>query len=589
MKYLEGIMNSVTYLSGWKSELNIELDVGGKILADFNRLLVKGYPTTKQLKQGGNFENAHREEFIHQLRLRFSEVIDEGGSHSSLYQIYNIASQYLRWCDDEEVEVFTKASAEGYMRHLQLRVMLGQLKRSYYQQKRAMLSTLFTKYINLPSHYFENIVVMNDWDSEPFEAYSRSDLNQLLPFLRRLFNQTYHQFIKLPQKHIKASKSLASMTFTWQGESYQLRAGISKMMCAATYLLAYYTYTNTSDLFKLKQPQNTSTSVTESWYTMPAFKRRAFKTVQIEIGEHDLLEVPKYALDFFDKLLNASRLISNSDDAHLLQTIAHHKVQPMKSSTLQSFLNLWVDRFFPFTDQAGRRLRPVVSRFRETGSQLTAFHQGEMTNDIMLNNTPSTRKQHYSRGNKHTNNGMLQDVMSIRQEQVRRNIDVTTAQKKLGIDVLVIEAEHAVNIPKLSRTANGGSCSSPFGEKAEKYSYKARKNRLLNDGEKLACAELLQCFGCPNQVIVQSVSDIWCLLSFKACIEESLYKHIDAHHHRKNFEMIITHINRKIIPRLNKSILKQARVKLDDDGSHPLWDDSASILSLAPLPPTGDL
>ncbi len=38
-------------------------------------------------------------------------------------------------------------------------------------------------------------------------------------------------------------------------------------------------------------------STGEIWYTMPAFKRRAFKTIQIEIGEHEL-EIPKYAMTF---------------------------------------------------------------------------------------------------------------------------------------------------------------------------------------------------------------------------------------------------------------------------------------------------
>ncbi len=143
------------------------------------------------------------------------------------------------------------------------------------------------------------------------------------------------------------------------------------------------------------------------------------------------------------------------------------------------------------------------------------------------------------------------------------------------------EVEFA-NLPQLSRTPNGGSCKAPFGEKSDKYTRKARQQGLIKDGERLACADLLACFGCPEQVIVQSVSDIWCLLSFKACIEESLYLHLDAGHYRKNFENVIQFIEEKIFPSLNKLIFKQAQVKLADEGYHPAWNDSAPLLGLLP-------
>lgn len=171
----------------------------------------------------------------------------------------------------------------------------------------------------------------------------------------------------------------------------------------------------------------------------------------------------------------------------------------------------------------------------------------------MLNNTQNTRKKHYNTGNIITNNGMMQDTLSIREEQIKNNVSTKQAQTNLGIKVLVIEAEYKANLPQLSRTPNGGSCKAPFGEKSDKYTRKARQQGLIKDGERLACADLLACFGCPEQVIVQSVSDsFWCLLSFKACIEESLYLHLDAGHYRKNFENVIQFIEEKyFLPSIN--------------------------------------
>ena len=576
-------MNSITYLSGWKPELCIKLNAASNYLLDFNRFFVKGLPATQFLQQSVNFEDANRGSFIHQLIDSFSEKNDEGVSHDSLYGIYVEASQYLRWCDIECKPAFTQISLEGYMEHLQTRVMLGELKSSTYKNRRSNMVTLFVRYLDLPYHYFNNVVIMDNSDRESYESYTQSDLKQILPFLRRLFNQTYSQFIEEPEKHIQAYKNTATMTFEWQEKEYKLCGGISKMMCAATYLLAYYTYGNTSDLLRLKQPNNASISTGEIWYTMPAFKRRAFKTILVEMGEHELA-IPKYAMIFFDKLLKASRMISTNEEATLLQTITSQKVQKLQSSKLQDFLKRWVEKHFSFTDQMGRRLRPSISRFRETGSQLTSYHQGEMVNDLMLNNTPNTRKRHYSEGNKLANYGMMQDTVSIREEQVKSGVNIQQAQKNLNIEVLVIEEESKVNLPHLSRTSNGGSCAAPFGDKSLKYTKKAQAQGLAREGERLACADLLGCFGCPNQVIVQSISDIWCLLSFKACVEESLYLHLDASHYKKNFENIIKFIDQKILPSISQRILRQAETKLDD-GLHPVWDDSESVLSLIPKSP----
>lgn len=578
------MMSNVAYISGWKHELCIELDTEFNYRADFNRFLVKGVPSTELLQQGEGFEDACRDGVILQLKSRFDDMIEEGASHNTLYDIFNKCSIYLRWCDKYNENAFTQASLEGYMQHEQTQAMLGEMKKSYYKQKRSRMSTLFTSCLDFPHSYFDNVAILDDSDTKSFEAYSRSDLNQLLPFLRSLFKQCYLQFVQAPEMHINAHKNISTMTFHWKGSDYELCGGISKMMCAGTFLLSYYTYANTSDLFRLKQPVNASTTLGEVWYTMPAFKRRAFKTILVEMGNHEL-EIPKYAMNFFDSLLNASKLISTDENATLLQTVAKGKVTAMKTNILQAFLHRWVEKHFTFIDQKERRLRPVVSRFRETGAQITAYHQGAMVNDVMLNNKPNTRKKSYSEGNRISNNGMMQDAMSIKEEQVKNGTTVKEAQSNLGIKVLVIEEENKISLPNLSRTPNGGSCASPFGDKSKKYTKKAIKQGLASEGERLACADLLACFGCVHQVIVQSLGDLWCLLSFKACIEESLYIHLDASHYRKNFEDIVKFIEIKILPNINSRLLRLAEKKLGDEGYHPIWGDADSVLALIPQSP----
>jgi len=275
-------MSNITYLHGWKPELCIQLDTSCNHLADFNRLMVKGFPSTASLQQGGRFEDANRDGFILQMKSRFDDVMSEGKSHESLYDIYSECSRYLRWCDEHNEEAFTQRATKAYFAFLYKEVLLGKIKRTSYTQKRSNMLRLFCDYLDLPSAYFDNITVTDKSDTESFEAYTRSDLNQLLPFLRSLFKQTAKQFIAAPETYIDAHKNDPTMTFNWKGEQYKLCGGISKMMCAGTYLLAYYTYANTSDLFQLKQPDNASTSVGEIWYTMPAFKRRSFKPSKLK-------------------------------------------------------------------------------------------------------------------------------------------------------------------------------------------------------------------------------------------------------------------------------------------------------------------
>ncbi|MDT3306673.1 hypothetical protein [Shewanella vaxholmensis] len=571
-------MNNITYLNGWDIALLIQLNDDYITRCDMNRLFYKGCPSTQHILEGKPVESANRDEAIIQFKEKFQNKIEEGASHATVGKYFMKLLEFLKWCDKAGIEAFSLQALQAFMAHLFEKVRLGLLKATCYTQTYVKMVKIFSDYLDYPSNWQLTIPTMRRGDSEPFEAYSRSDLKQLLPFLRKLFNQTAEQFLENPQKHINAHKRTSTATFMWQGQRYELNAVISKMMSAALFLISYYTYSNTSTLFKLKRPRNTSTSVSKQWYQMPAFKRRSFKIVHVEIGEHDYIDIPKYCLALFDKLLEVSKVLDDSDDALLFQIISNKKLQPIKPYTLQAFNGGWLEKNFCFTDQTGRRLRPVVSRFRETGAQLTTVYQGELANNITLGNTPNIRRKHYSKGNKHNNNAMMQDVMLIRQEQAQTKQGAYSAQLAVGIDVLTIEEEFKTHFPLISRTPNGGSCTNPFNEKSDSYSLKAKQRNLLKDGEKLACAELLKCFGCPHQVIVQSVNDIWCLLSFKTCIEESIYQHLSTHHYRKNFEMVVSFIRESILPKIRKDILKKAEEKLDDIGLHPLWQDSGTVI-----------
>lgn len=564
-------MNNISYLHGWQKKLCVTLKDGNN--CDFNRFLYLHCPSTADVQQGRK-QSANREATVLLLYERLSSYLTEGGSQATVLYIYVHTLRYLRWLDQNNIQAFTENSVKDYTEYLYLRTLRKEIKRNTYVNMRSALIQTF-RFLDLSDRCFEHTPLVPKDDIEPFKAYSQNDLIKLLPFLRALFKQTSAQFLSAPEKHMHVPPRTSTMNFHWKGNSYKLFGVMTKMMASATYLLAYYTYANTTQLLNLPRPKLVSKSTQETWYCMPAFKRRAFKTIHIEMGSHQL-DIPKYSMQFFDKLLRVSQIIDNSDNALLLQTRSQNKLSSLSSSTLNGF-NGWLRKHFTFIDDKGEALRPVISRFRETGSQLTSYYQGDIAQGIVLDSTPTVRKKHYSTGNPYSNQAMTQEAALIRQEQAVSKSSAKEAQKTLQIEVLTINQEHRIAFPNLSKSAHGSHCKEPFGEKSQKFNRKTNQHKLTQ-GEKLACAELLDCFGCPEQVIVQSVSDLWCLLSFRECIEESMYLHLDAHHFKHNFEKTVSFIDTHILPRLDKNIVRQAEVKLDMVGRHPLWQEAESII-----------
>ena len=152
-------MSNVKYLHYWNPDLCIRLQTDFNMTADFNRFLIKHFPSTQTLQKGGEFKDADREIFVLQLKSRFDEAIEEGRSHRALYNLFNSTSQYLRWCDKEDIKAFTQLSVESYMDYQNKRVMLGQIQNSTYVQIHSKMLTVFNQELDLPRSFFANIVV----------------------------------------------------------------------------------------------------------------------------------------------------------------------------------------------------------------------------------------------------------------------------------------------------------------------------------------------------------------------------------------------------------------------------------------------
>jgi len=574
------MMSNLSYMHNWRPELQLTVLNGTNNLRnlDFNRLLYRGVPSAKEIISG-NGVFAYREEIILTLKDRFEEALKSGSvSSPTLVNYYVEIRRYIQYCEKNHLELFTHNSAKRYCDFLYQRVMRCETKSTAYSSQRSKLNGVFSL-LDKPQNWFDDVIVASRDDVEPFEAYSQSDLKKLLPLLRALFKQTSKQFLTSPDKHRIAYKNVPTMNFRWNGKDYPLCTAINKMMSAATFLLAYYTFSNSTQLYNLNRPNRTSYSLKDTWYSMPAFKRRSFKVIHIEMGKHSI-DIPKYSMDFFDKLLEVSKCIDGSENALLLSICVENKFRPLNGRTLTDFINTFLKKHFPMFDNRGRELRPQISRFRETGSQLIEYNQGDIARADLLNNTLETRRRHYSTGNKHENQKMTQETALIRAVQAKHKSSISEAREILDIKILTLEEYTKRIVPGLSKSAHGSHCKEPFGSKSDKFNRKTSQHKL-STGHRLACADLLECFGCEHQVIVQSVDDIWCLLSFKESIEESLYLHLDSSHYKKNFEETVIYIEKIIIPKISKKITQKAENKLLDIGRHPLWRAIDTALFIA--------
>lgn len=536
-----------------------------------------GFPSTQTLKGGKSVYFASRDEIVKPL---FKAMLKSDYSETSLHSFYsNTLRKYVVLCDENEIDIFSLESVSLYEDYLLEKYSRNEIKNSTYTREISDLKTLFT-FLDKPSSWFKNVQVLGANQGESFEAYSQNDLKKLLPLLRGMFKQLAEQFIANPKRHIRANPQQASFSFTWQGKTFPIYGGMTKLAACATYLLAYYTWSNSSVIYNLKRPKLVSHSLSDTWYSMPAFKRRAFKTISIEIGEHEL-EVPKYAMGFFDKLMEVSMLIDKSPDTFLIQTVIGGTHKPMCSNLLSDSIKAFIKRELCFTDDRNRPLHPVVSRFRETGSKLTIAKKGTMEAAILLDNTPNTVEANYSKGNEHENNKMVNETVTILEHKVKNKSSVAEAvevvKKKLDLKILTYE-EYLEKKVALARNAHGTYCQDSQGIEAEKFTRKAHKHNL-SIGKKLVCADLLSCFECKHQAIVESVNDIWCLISFKECIEESKYSHLDFTHYQANFKKVLDSIN-KIIRKINKKVFRQAKLKMSEFGRHPLWLESNDLISI---------
>ncbi len=555
---------------------------------DFNRFLFMGVPRTTEIKENGPGLIKRKGDLAQRLFKVFTENAD--WAQATKYSVFGSIVSHVITCDKLEIDPLSQEAVERTIEYLDQRHRQGTLKDSSCGHKLKHIRVTFQA-LDLPVYlWFPAQSVFGRTQAETTEAYSDTEMKKLLKILHKMFNQLYTQFIANPLNYINAPKAHKTkkynMVFEWEHKRIPIMSPLSKLACSAYYLLSYYTWGNSSVLSEIKRPQLDGLDFKEQWASKSAHKRRANKIVTIGIGENDHINIPNYAKSLINKIIKISALIDPSPDALLILNARGGKADPITYNTT-SYFNIWLTKKFGLLNDLNAPLVPQAKRFRATGTYRFLIHTGDdLKTAAIAGNTPQVIKRHYSSGNRHENNLQLQASSNTLENIARQRNGIDRAKDKtkeqMRFTILPYEDFIKSKSPP-SRNSNGSFCKSPFGDKALEEAKKANQRGLLRKGESLlACANLLRCFRCAHQALVENVAEIWCILSFKECIEESAYLHLDRNHYENNFRQALTDIETRL-SLLNRQTVKAAEEKLAQMGRHPLWDAADDII-IRPLP-----
>jgi hypothetical protein len=542
---------------------------------DFNRYRYFNVPSKLTLAKS---HFANRDDIV----LRWFRVLSSSHeqSDSTKHGYINDLVKYVRFADLHKLDLESKETISRWEQNLVEKVRLGSMHVNTARKINSSIKCLF-KLLELPVQKWFSSRGLFRSEVNPTEGYSDKEIKTLLRLLHPLFRQLHKQIVETPEIHINAQPRDHTAVVSLQGRKIEVAGVITKCFALGYFLMSYFTWGNMTTLLKMKKFSEENLSK-GNVYSQSVFKSRANKYVTISIGDNNTQHVPKHALSFIEKLLQLSRFISAEDD-HLFYQVSRGKSAPLESYHLCSATNWLLDCFNPL-DETGLPLRPLAKRFRASGSVRYLDITGDAIGTaFLLGNTPQTLRRHYTTGSPIENRKQLQAAAHTMEAMVKCS-DLSEskeyAKKQLDVEVL----PHDAFLEKYSRINNrpqttviGSGCKKPFGEEADTYRKKINFSPKTLDVDHLACADILKCFSCPNQVIIEEVEDIWCLLSFKEAINDSLRDHVNSTQFMRNFKDLIDKIEFAIFS-VNPAIRRKAIKKLKNEGRHPVWPENINYL-----------
>ena len=538
---------------------------------DFTRLFYKGAAFKKDF---GSAFSANRDDDV----LRWYRFFNETNEYSDLTKQSYLRdfALFVRHCDSKMLLPESAEAVESLERHLIEQVRIEKMNVNSARKQISCIKKCLEKLGNPSSSWFSSYSLFRS-EANPTESYSDQELTTLIKIIYRFFNQLSKQILDEPDKYMQAATNKRVGTFIYQGFTHDVTTPVTKCFSAAYFLLAYYTWGNTTVLLNMTKPKE---KIYEDgiWFEQSVLKPRANKFVSISIGDNGTYHVPKIALRFFEQLLKLSAVVSLNN--HLLYQVKAGKVAPLEQNHIQTF-SKWIQRTFSLTTDDNKPLKPTASKFRASGSYRYLAKTGNaVETSLLLGNTPRTLNKHYSSGNTIENETQLLAATYTLEGAAKCssiNQAKEYAKKELGIEVLPYEEF----LSKYSdsngqKTVLGTGCKNVFSSHVERYRKRNHFNPKDFIVDHLACSDIHNCFNCENQVIIENTEDIWCLLSYRESIKDSKVYHLNENHFSNNYSRLLDSINRVIFT-IHPKVKRLAEKKLKNEGRHPLWPEGINI------------
>lgn len=563
-----------------KSNLNIDLKLKLNIYGDqfvypdFQRFKYKGVPKLFEMRRGTLLSRDNQVIKWYQAFKANTEYTD-----TTMNTLFRTFTRYVNICDSVPVNPDSKEGINAFETALVHSVRIGSKSSNTAKGELSSIRTIMKMLDHPVDEWFSKFKLFRS-QINPTQAYSESELKKLIKILKELYFQLSKQIQTSPKKYIQAGRSNQYASFSFNKIEVPVSGAITKCYCAAYFLLAYYTWANASTIRDMDIPKASQKKGQQGkWFVQTALKKRANKFVTIELGDNLSTDIPKHALNFINDLITLTHVLF-PDANRLLHQCLNGINKPLCPTHIRSNMN-WLINIFDLTDDNGQQLRPEAKRFRATGaSNYLALTGNSLETSMLLNNTPDVVRKHYSRGNESENNAQLQATANTLENAIKCG-DISRAREQTleQMNLEILPYDEFVNRYAKSgngqKTPLGTGCKDPFDNHGDRFRRKASIDSV--DMTHLACADLLNCFSCPNQVLVEEVDDIWCLLSFYEALEDAKEDHLNMSHFKNNFDRVLRKI-KQVLFSIDLKVRRQAERKLHTIGRHPFWPDTLNLV-----------
>jgi hypothetical protein len=553
-------------------KLKVKNGVEQTAILNFNRFRYIGVPKSRQL-DNENLIVANRDNQVRSWYVAFSNANDY--SDVTLFGYFNDLSFYIALIDTNDFKPDSKEAVDLLEVTLVDHVRLGKHSIGWARKMHSGIRSIFHIFGWETRGYFSDYPLFKR-EFMPTPAYSDSELKTILKLLNSLFFQLESHISQNLNMHLSAGSRKKTVTLKYDVHTVSASGAINKYFSIGYFLMSYYTWANMTSLLKLKRPKKNQTD-SGDWYSESVEKKRARKFVTVELGDNNSTLVPSHSLKTIESIIGMSLKVA-PDINRLFHVSINGQIKALEANYLTQFTN-WLIKNFALKGDNDWPLRLQAQRFRVTGSnKYLDLTNDSLSTSLLLNNTPDVLRKHYSTGNEGDNERQLQAVSRVLEGAAKcKNVEEAIENTKEAMDVEILPYDAFINrftgIGKPEKTVIGTGCKNSFSGKAEKYNKKHKQ--LIKQEGTLACADILKCFGCENQVIIEEVDDIWCLLSFKEALIEASHEHANAQHFRKNFSGLLNSLERACF-RVSPKIRRKAESKLSH-GRHPLWETGLNL------------